>query len=879
MILLGTSDFIERGGWFVDAQFMDQMGSPYLLAHGLGRPVEDAVVRVRCEKCERCEKRVWVRTRDWVSPQGPGRFVVKIGDWTSKELGVGRGDWHWEDCGVVDLKCDGELKKCERCERCEKCEKCERCGIEIRLHDLTGFDARCAAIALTAPNEDINNFSHPSHFSNLSHFSYDFAVVGGGYAGMCAAVAAARRGVKTVLIQDRPVLGGNASSEVRVGPIGQLGLGPFPGLSGLPYELMVVTKGKGRTSGGLRPIPDDRKINEWIAQEKNLTVMLSTRCIAAKVERQGKECRRELASRKIDEWMTGVSGDSFAAALRELVEEKAAAGEYRFRKDGERELALSAARRFFDEFARKIIRLSDGRCVYFAPDARAKGRNGGDLSRCWAEYAFHAVSNGGGRVAGKQYNERWYNSHKAVNLNQIVETLRLEQCFVRLRKDARSDSILFAGRLLSGMAFDVVTRLDEFGNVEANLTEVTFEATTRSEKKLPRLVPLVEAVQTVVHHQTTAGSNPLNGNILSNSRRVDNGGTDFLTSIVVHDIERGEQREVRAKLFADCTGDARLAELAGAAIRTEPEQGESIEGGYGSTNFWTTRWTEEETTFPPCPWALKVTEENWQVNRPKFFVEGNYPYAAGWNWESGFDKDAVKDGEWIRDYNLRAAYGMWNYLKNRAPDKDHYAKAEMDWLAYVLGKRAARRIEGDYVLTEKDLVEHRVYSDGVVPTTWFLDLHFPHPMNVRHFPEGAFRSMAFDDPKYAELCPDRKGRQVKIAPYPIPYRCFYSKNIGNLFMAGKDISCTHVAMSSVRVENTTAMMGVLVGESAALCLRRDWTPRELGRDHFDALADRLNGVRLTKLAKQGRCVYQHRNGIKNEIKYWLRPLYHFIVRK
>lgn len=674
MILLSTSDFIEKGGWFVDAQFMDQMGSPYLLAHGLGRPVEDAVGRVALPVSATRDAsgtvgtwRVWVRTRDWVSPQGPGRFVVKIGEWTSKELGVGRGDWHWEDCGVVDLRSVAGSVGSVRGVRSVRGVGGVRGGeweIEIRLHDLTGFDARCAAIALTAPDEDINNLLHtlnPSHFSNpsnpsnLSHpsnLSYDFAVVGGGYAGMCAAVAAARRGVKTILIQDRPVLGGNASSEVRVGPIGQLGLGPFPGLSGLPYELMVVTKGKGTTSGGLRPIPDNRKINEWVGKEKNLTVLLSTRCVGV-------------------------------------------------------------------------------RCEGFE---RCEG-----CEKC-------------------EGCERWV------------------------------------------------------GEVE------------------------------------------------------------------VFDVESGERKWIRAKMFADCTGDARLAELAGAVIRTEPEKGESIEGGYGSTNFWTTRWTEEETTFPACPWALKITEENWQVNRPKFFVEGDYPYAAGWNWESGFDKDAVRDGEWIRDHNLRAAFGMWDYLKNRAPDKDRYAKAEMDWLGVVLGKRAARRIEGDYVLTEQDLVEHRVYSDGVVPTTWFLDLHFPHPMNAMHFPEGAFRSMAFDDPKYAELCPNRKGRQVRIAPYPIPYRCFYSKNIGNLFMAGKDISCSHVAMSSVRVENTTAMMGALVGESAALCLHRGWSPRELGERHFDALSDRLIHIRLSKLAKRGRRIAQARTSLKGEIKYWLRPAWRMIKR-
>lgn len=611
--------FAVTGGWCVDAQSMDQMGSPYLLAHGLGVPVADATGTLRVEKVE--QLRVWVRTRDWVSPQGPGRFVVKIGDWTSKELGVGRGDWHWEDCGVVDLPV-GE--------------------VEIRLHDLTGFDGRCAGIALTGvdqppPNEDALSGGRGAMGTSHPTETYDFVVVGGGYAGMCAAVAAARKGVKVALVQDRPVWGGNASSEVRVGPIGGLGLAPFPGLSGLPYELMVVTRGEGKTSGGLRPKPDDRKIEEWIGSERNLTVLLNARCIDAQCEKAKSEVEGE----------------------------------------------------------RRIV------------------------------------------------------------------------------------------------------------------------------------------------------------------------------SITVYDVKKDEVRTIRAKLFADCTGDAILAGLAGATLRTEPETGESIEGGYGSTNFWTTRWTDRETSFPACPWALPITEENWQVNRPRFFVEGDYPYVAGWNWESGFDKDAVKDGEWIRDHNLRAAYGMWDYLKNRAPDKQKYAKAEMDWLAHVLGKRAARRIEGDYVLTEKDLTEHRVYSDGVVPTTWFLDLHFPHPTNARHFPEGAFRSMAYDDPKYAELCPTRKGRLVRIEPYPIPYRCFYSKDIANLFMAGKDISCTHVAMSSVRVENTTAQMGVLVGESAALCLCRGWTPRELGKTHFDTLSDRLRNIRLTALAKRGRRIYQHREGLKGELRFWV----------
>ena len=140
-------------------------------------------------------------------------------------------------------------------------------------------------------------------------------------------------------------------------------------------------------------------------------------------------------------------------------------------------------------------------------------------------------------------------------------------------------------------------------------------------------------------------------------------------------------------------------------------------------------------------------------------------------------------------------------------------KMEIYQMGYILGKRDAHRIIGDYIVTEEDLVQHKIYPDGVVDTTWFIDLHTPH---------GEFRTAG---------CMD----SVKIQSYPIPYRCFYSRDIANLFMAGKDISGTYRAMASFRVQNTTAQMGSMVGKAASLCVRNGWTPRELGRDHFDAL--------------------------------------------
>ncbi len=79
-VLVEAESFADVGGWTVDAQFMDQMGSPYLLAHGLGQPVAPAETEIAFE--ETGEYRVFVRTLDWVArwktPGTPGRFALEV---------------------------------------------------------------------------------------------------------------------------------------------------------------------------------------------------------------------------------------------------------------------------------------------------------------------------------------------------------------------------------------------------------------------------------------------------------------------------------------------------------------------------------------------------------------------------------------------------------------------------------------------------------------------------------------------------------------------------------------------------------------------------------------------------------------------------------
>jgi len=210
VLWLEAEQFRDLGGWTTDGQFIDQMGSPYLLAIGLEGPVKDAVTRAKVPAAGKY--RLWVRSRDWVPEYSPGRFQVLLGGKPAgKTFGQGKAKgWVWEDGGVQDLVA-GEL--------------------EVRLHDLTGHYGRCDALLLT----DDLDYRPPSRrdallaarieFGGLSREielkgPYDTVVVGGGLAGTMAAVASARTGARTALVQNRPVLGGNTSTEILVRPEG-----------------------------------------------------------------------------------------------------------------------------------------------------------------------------------------------------------------------------------------------------------------------------------------------------------------------------------------------------------------------------------------------------------------------------------------------------------------------------------------------------------------------------------------------------------------------------------------------------------------------------------------------------------------------------------
>jgi hypothetical protein len=196
---------------------------------------------------------------------------------------------------------------------------------------------------------------------------------------------------------------------------------------------------------------------------------------------------------------------------------------------------------------------------------------------------------------------------------------------------------------------------------------------------------------------------------------------------------------------------------------------------------------------------------------------------GGWFWESGFDKDPIADMELTRDLNLRAMYGAWDVLKNV---DGLYPNHKLEWAAYIAGKRESRRLLGDVILHVEDIRTNRPWADAAVPCTWHIDLHFPHDK----YKEGHDGDEFISDFT-------RGGIYAYKGPYWIPYRTLYSRNVGNLFMAGRDISVTHEALGAVRVMRTCGMMGEVVGMAAAICKKYNCTPREVYEKHLEELKE------------------------------------------
>lgn len=298
---------------------------------------------------------------------------------------------------------------------------------------------------------------------------------------------------------------------------------------------------------------------------------------------------------------------------------------------------------------------------------------------------------------------------------------------------------------------------------------------------------------------------------------------DRIASVTGWQLNSYLYHEVRAKIFLDCSGDSILAPLSGAGFRTGREArrefgeyaaGESADRHtMGSSCLIEARKTDHPCAFTPPDWAYVYPDDE------SMYLKNHDIAGTGVNFwwiELGGEQDTILDAQEIHEELIRVAFGVWDHIKNRG---DHgMGNWELEWIGFLPGKRESRRYEGAYMLNQRDLEEGTRFADAVAFGGWTMD---------NHDPKG-FRFMGYSS----------RHIQTK-APYQIPFRCLYSRNIANLMFAGRNISASHMALSSTRVMGTCAVIGQAAGTGAALAVRHGCLPADVADGYIRELQQAL----------------------------------------
>lgn len=296
------------------------------------------------------------------------------------------------------------------------------------------------------------------------------------------------------------------------------------------------------------------------------------------------------------------------------------------------------------------------------------------------------------------------------------------------------------------------------------------------------------------------------------------------------DVRDNTRVRAIARYFIDCTGDGWVGYYAGARYRLgrearwefnepdAPEQADRItmsgclmDGR--SLCFWAED-TKQPVDYEAPPWAADLPDLDSIGRRPPWVFTGS------WWLEHPGDRDDLYNTEKARDELIRISLGYWDYVKNRWPDRRQAATYALTRVPHLLAKRESRRLVGDYILTENDILNGTRFSDVVSYAGWPLDIH--NPAGIYGGPEGPY----YCNHRFATI-------------QDLPFRCLYSVNIDNLLFAGRCASVTHLALGTVRVERTLATLGQAAGTAAALCGKHDCDPRAITTDHMTELQQTL----------------------------------------
>ncbi|GHB91809.1 FAD-dependent oxidoreductase [Cerasicoccus arenae] len=296
-----------------------------------------------------------------------------------------------------------------------------------------------------------------------------------------------------------------------------------------------------------------------------------------------------------------------------------------------------------------------------------------------------------------------------------------------------------------------------------------------------------------------------------------------LNSIDAWEMTSQTWRRIEAKYFIDCSGDSILAPLSGAETRQGREAQEEFNESLapraadmktmGNTVLLQLEETPEPQPFTPPPWANYFDENSTLPSRLGSGLGNNF-----WWLELGGLTNTISNAENIRDDLVKAAWGVWDYMKNRGPQAEKLINWRLRWLGALPGKRENRRYLGDHILTQNDVTAEGKFEDIIAYGGWSMDDHHPAGLLYPGKP-----TMFHQAP----------------SPYGIPLRTLYSRNVPNLLCAGRNISATHCALSSTRVMGTCALLGQAVGTAASLCAKLGIEPRDIVGDTLHELQRQL----------------------------------------
>lgn len=294
----------------------------------------------------------------------------------------------------------------------------------------------------------------------------------------------------------------------------------------------------------------------------------------------------------------------------------------------------------------------------------------------------------------------------------------------------------------------------------------------------------------------------------------------------VHGSQLASEREYifRARAYADCTGDATVGALAGAEFRygreAREEFGEPMapvvadDVTNGSTITMRARNIGRPVPYSPPAWvAVYKSLEDIGAFRKVAHIKRK-EYGGYWWLEVGNPYRQIEDNQGVREELLKHVLGVWNYIKNYSPDKEIAKTYALEWVGSVPGKRESRRLVGDVMLTEHHVHTDARWADAIASAGWIIDLHIKG---------GILNKQEPGEPSHADA---HYRHWIHVPPFSVPLRAFYSRNVANLWMAGRNLSASHVAFGAVRVQSVLANHGQAVGTAAAYALKHDLSPRE-----------------------------------------------------